>query len=202
MLPRRSPLGNESAGDNAGTTERETRMAVYDLEEQEKLDDLKAWWNQWGNLVSGVVIAVALGVFAVQGWRWWQGNQAEQAVGAVQRRQRRREGERCREGEGSGGTARGTLRRHGLRAARGTPGFEADVRCRRRGGRDGPAAIRARPRERGRAEADRPHPAGGDPVRRRNNTTTRCARSMRSATSRSPACTRTCAATSSLRPAA
>jgi predicted negative regulator of RcsB-dependent stress response len=79
MLPRRSPLGNESAGDNAGTTERETRMAVYDIEEQEKLDDLKAWWNQWGNLVSGVVIAVALGVFAVQGWRWWQGNQAEQA---------------------------------------------------------------------------------------------------------------------------
>lgn len=54
-------------------------MAVYDLEEQEKLDDLKAWWNQWGNLVSGVVIAVAIGVFAVQGWRWWQGNQAEQA---------------------------------------------------------------------------------------------------------------------------
>jgi len=54
-------------------------MAVYDLEEQEKLDDLKAWWQQWGNLVSGVVIAVALGVFAVQGWRWWQGNQAEQA---------------------------------------------------------------------------------------------------------------------------
>jgi len=54
-------------------------MAVYDLEEQEKLDDLKAWWNRWGNLVSGVVVAVALGVFAVQGWRWWQGSQAEQA---------------------------------------------------------------------------------------------------------------------------
>ena len=54
-------------------------MAVYDLEEQEKLDDLKAWWNQWGNLVTGVVIALALGVFAVQGWRWWQSNQAEQA---------------------------------------------------------------------------------------------------------------------------
>jgi predicted negative regulator of RcsB-dependent stress response len=54
-------------------------MAVYDLEEQEKLDDLKAWWNQWGNLVAGVAVAVALGVFAVQGWRWWQGRQAEQA---------------------------------------------------------------------------------------------------------------------------
>ncbi len=54
-------------------------MAVYDLEEQEKLDDLKAWWGQWGNLVSGVVLAVALGVVGVQGWRWWQGQQAEQA---------------------------------------------------------------------------------------------------------------------------
>jgi predicted negative regulator of RcsB-dependent stress response len=54
-------------------------MAVYDLEEQEKLDDLKAWWQQWGNLVSGVVLAVALGILAVQGWRWWQGDQAAQA---------------------------------------------------------------------------------------------------------------------------
>ncbi len=54
-------------------------MAVYDLEEQEKLDDLKAWWNQWGNLITGVAVAMALGVFAVQGWRWWQGRQAEQA---------------------------------------------------------------------------------------------------------------------------
>lgn len=54
-------------------------MAVYDLEEQEKLDDLKAWWQQWGNLVSGVVLAVALGILGVQAWRWWQGSQAEQA---------------------------------------------------------------------------------------------------------------------------
>lgn len=54
-------------------------MAVYDLEEQEKLDDLKAWWNRWGNLVAGVAIAVALGIFAVQAWRWWQGRQADEA---------------------------------------------------------------------------------------------------------------------------
>ena len=61
-------------------------MAVYDLEEQEKLDDLKAWWNQWGNLVAGVAVAVALGVFAVQGWRWWQGRPGGAGVGPVQRR--------------------------------------------------------------------------------------------------------------------
>ena len=54
-------------------------MAVYDLEEQDKLDDLKAWWSQWGNTIAGVVIAVCVGVIGVQGWRWWSMQQAEQA---------------------------------------------------------------------------------------------------------------------------
>lgn len=54
-------------------------MAAYDLEEQEKLEDLKAWWRQWGNTISGVVIAVCVGVIAVQGWRWWSAQQAEKA---------------------------------------------------------------------------------------------------------------------------
>ncbi len=54
-------------------------MAVYDLEEQDKLDDLKSWWKQWGNAVTGAILAVCLGIFAVQGWRWWSQHQAEQA---------------------------------------------------------------------------------------------------------------------------
>ena len=54
-------------------------MAVYDLEEQEKLDDLKAWWEQNSKYVSAAVVAVALVVIAVQGWRWYQRTQAEQA---------------------------------------------------------------------------------------------------------------------------
>jgi predicted negative regulator of RcsB-dependent stress response len=54
-------------------------MAVYDLEEQEKLDDLKAWWEQNSKYVSAVVFAVALVVIGVQGWRWYQRTQAEQA---------------------------------------------------------------------------------------------------------------------------
>lgn len=54
-------------------------MAVYDLEEQDKLEDLKAWWKQWGNTVSGVVIAVCLGIVGIQGWRWWTTHQSEQA---------------------------------------------------------------------------------------------------------------------------
>jgi predicted negative regulator of RcsB-dependent stress response len=55
-------------------------MAVYDLEEQDKLDDLKAWWAQWGNTIGGVVIALSVGVIGVQGWRWWGQHQAEQAT--------------------------------------------------------------------------------------------------------------------------
>jgi predicted negative regulator of RcsB-dependent stress response len=54
-------------------------MAVYDLEEQEKIDDLKAWWEQNSKYVSAAVIAVALVVIGVQGWRWYQRMQAEQA---------------------------------------------------------------------------------------------------------------------------
>ena len=54
-------------------------MAAYDLEEQEQLEDLKAWWKQWGNTISGVIIAVCVGVIAVQGWRWWTAQQAERA---------------------------------------------------------------------------------------------------------------------------
>ena len=55
-------------------------MAVYDLEEQEKLEDLKAFWKRWGNLISGAVIAVCVAYIGVQGWRWWQQQQAEEAA--------------------------------------------------------------------------------------------------------------------------
>jgi len=54
-------------------------MAVYDLEEQEKLDDLKAWWEQNSKYVSAAVVVVAMVVIGVQGWRWYQRTQAEQA---------------------------------------------------------------------------------------------------------------------------
>ncbi len=54
-------------------------MAVYDLEEQDLLEDLKAWWAQWGNYATATVVAVCVGIIAVQGWRWWQHSQAEQA---------------------------------------------------------------------------------------------------------------------------
>jgi predicted negative regulator of RcsB-dependent stress response len=50
-----------------------------DLEEQEQLAELKAWWKQYGNLVLLAVIAAALVVAGWNGWRWYQSNQAAQA---------------------------------------------------------------------------------------------------------------------------
>ena len=55
-------------------------MAVYDLEEQEKIDDLKAFWNRWGNAISMAVLAVALVYVGAQAWRWYQAKQAEEAA--------------------------------------------------------------------------------------------------------------------------
>jgi predicted negative regulator of RcsB-dependent stress response len=54
-------------------------MAAYDLEEQEQLAEIKAWWKQYGNLVTGIVVAASIGVLAWQGWNWYQRNQAAQA---------------------------------------------------------------------------------------------------------------------------
>jgi len=52
---------------------------AYDLEEQEQLAAIKAWWKQYGNLVIWILI-VALGAYAA--WAFWgnyQRRQAEQA---------------------------------------------------------------------------------------------------------------------------
>ena len=54
-------------------------MAAYDLEEQEKIDDLKAWWNQYGNTIAVGVILACVVIGGVQGWRWWAGRRAAEA---------------------------------------------------------------------------------------------------------------------------
>jgi predicted negative regulator of RcsB-dependent stress response len=54
-------------------------MATYDLEEQEQLDELKTWWKMYGNIVTGILLVVALAVAGWQGWNWWQRQQAAQA---------------------------------------------------------------------------------------------------------------------------
>ena len=54
-------------------------MAAYDLEEQEQLAEVKAWWKQHGNLVINLVTAALLAVAAWQGWNWYQRSQSAQA---------------------------------------------------------------------------------------------------------------------------
>lgn len=54
-------------------------MAVYDFEERESLDDLKAWWARWGTAVTiAAVVACAIAI-GVQGWRWYTAKQADEA---------------------------------------------------------------------------------------------------------------------------
>jgi predicted negative regulator of RcsB-dependent stress response len=54
-------------------------MAVYDLEEQEQLDDLKAWWLHYGKYVAAALCALAVVLLASIGWRWYQQDQSAQA---------------------------------------------------------------------------------------------------------------------------
>ena len=55
-------------------------MAAYDLDEQEKLGDLKAWWTRYGNYVTAAVTVVALAIAANQGWKYYTGKQAAEAA--------------------------------------------------------------------------------------------------------------------------
>ena len=55
-------------------------MATYDLDEQERLDELKAWWKRWGNLV---MIGLAVVVAAAAGWRYWQNRVVTQSLEAA-----------------------------------------------------------------------------------------------------------------------
>ena len=55
-------------------------MATYDLDEQERLDELKAWWKRWGNLV---VIGLAVAIAAGAGWRYWQNRTVTQSLEAA-----------------------------------------------------------------------------------------------------------------------
>ena len=50
-----------------------------DLEEQEQLDELKAFWNKYGNLITWLLIVVAVGYAAWNGWNYYQREQAGKA---------------------------------------------------------------------------------------------------------------------------
>jgi predicted negative regulator of RcsB-dependent stress response len=52
---------------------------AYDLEEQEQIASIKAWWNQYGNLLTWLLIAALAGYAAWSGWNVYQGRQSAQA---------------------------------------------------------------------------------------------------------------------------
>jgi predicted negative regulator of RcsB-dependent stress response len=51
-----------------------------DLEEQEQLAEFKAWWERWGSLITGVLLAGAIALAGWQGWNWYQRQQAVHAA--------------------------------------------------------------------------------------------------------------------------
>ena len=53
---------------------------AYNLEEQEQLESLKAFWNRYGNFLVTVVALIALSVAGWRGWGWYQERQSAQAA--------------------------------------------------------------------------------------------------------------------------
>jgi predicted negative regulator of RcsB-dependent stress response len=52
---------------------------AYDIEQQESLANLKAWFDSNANWILGALIVVALGVGGNWGWRWYQAKEANAA---------------------------------------------------------------------------------------------------------------------------
>ena len=52
---------------------------AYDLQEQESIDQMKAWWDRWGTPVTAAVCVCCLGFAAWNGWSWYQRSQAAKA---------------------------------------------------------------------------------------------------------------------------
>ena len=50
-----------------------------DLEEQEQLDSLKAFWEKYRSVIMGLVTAVLFVFAAYNGWQWWKNSQATEA---------------------------------------------------------------------------------------------------------------------------
>ena len=78
-------------------------MAVYDLEEQEQISELKAWWAQYGNFVLTLAVLAALASVGWQAWNWYQNRNAGEAGAlyyAVQQAVEKNEPQRAREAAG------------------------------------------------------------------------------------------------------
>jgi predicted negative regulator of RcsB-dependent stress response len=50
-----------------------------DLEEQEQLDQFKAFWQKYRNLITGIATVALFAYAAYSGYQWWRNNQAMEA---------------------------------------------------------------------------------------------------------------------------
>ena len=79
-------------------------MAAFDLEEQEQISQIKGWWEQYGTLVTGLAVAVALASVGWQGWQWYQGKQSAEAsalYGVLQKAASEKNAQKAREAAGT-----------------------------------------------------------------------------------------------------
>ena len=53
---------------------------AYDLEEQESLAQLKAWWDKWGNLTLSCITVICLAFAGYNGWHWYKRYQGGKAT--------------------------------------------------------------------------------------------------------------------------
>jgi predicted negative regulator of RcsB-dependent stress response len=52
---------------------------TLDLQEQEQIDELKAFWKRWGNPITWALIAVLAAFAGWNGWNWYQREQGVKA---------------------------------------------------------------------------------------------------------------------------
>src|SRR3990167_10017636 len=55
-------------------------MAALDLQEQEQLDTLKAWWTENGSRLLGALLVVVVAVGGWRGWQYYQNQQSSEAA--------------------------------------------------------------------------------------------------------------------------
>lgn len=55
-------------------------MAAFDLQEQEQIATLKAWWQSWGQWLAIVIAALLIGFAAWAGWQKYQKSQIVKAA--------------------------------------------------------------------------------------------------------------------------
>src|SRR5450755_4321333 len=80
--PCRSPKpagGPRNSSHNLAFTRFPPMASHLDLEEQEQLDDLKAFWKQYGNLVTWVLVLALGGYAAWNGWNYYLRDQGAKA---------------------------------------------------------------------------------------------------------------------------